>query len=136
ASASETPDTPALRRMLNAAVQDDGVFDNLGVVDSGGQVLDSYRELDQGSRQRLQALVARAEGGAAAASEYVVDDGSAEVTIMLAEPAPASAAGRTRRFAFGVVKLAWLDDPLERGNVPPGTAIGVLDREARVLTRH
>ena len=136
ASASETPDTPALRRMLNAAVQDDGVFDNLGVVDSGGQVLDSYRELDQGSRQRLQALVTRAERGAATASEYVVDDGSAEVTIMLAEPAPASAAGRTRRFAFGVVKLAWLDDPLERGNVPPGTAIGVLDREARVLTRH
>jgi PAS domain S-box-containing protein len=133
ASASETVDPVSLARVLHAAVEGGALFVNAGVLDIDGQVVSAYRNIDGRTERGLRDLLAQS-GAGVGVGEYVVDAGSGQITVLLAEPARI-AGGPMRRLAFGVVELSWLDDAIERAALPADSVITVFDRNARMLVR-
>ena len=134
ASASETVDRAALERVLDAAVEGDGLLVNAGVLEVGGPVITAHRDIDRGTERGLRSLLAQ-PGAGAVVGEYVVDAGSGHITVLLAEPVAREAGGPMPRFAFGVVELSWLDDAIERATLPADSVITVFDRNAHMLVR-
>jgi two-component system sensor histidine kinase NreB len=124
------------QHVLRAAAGDFALFDNLGIVEPDGRIVDAVRPVDQDTEARVRALVeasgARVRVGHP--NEYVVDSHSGRIHALLAAPVPAGPLTRPR-VVFATVELAWLHDATSLGALPAGTVITVLDRSARVLVR-
>jgi len=132
ASASEHVDAAALDRLLRAAVEGEALFVNAGILDEGGEIVATYRRVDDPLVRRLRSLGERQAGSL---GQYSVDADSGRITMLLTEPMEAAGAA-ARRIAFGVVALSWLDDAVERVTLPADSVIAIFDRDAHMLVRN
>ena len=124
------------QQVLRAAASDFALFNNLGIVEPDGRIVDVVRPLDPDTEMRVRALVA-ATGARVRVdhpSEYVVDPHSGRVHALLAAPVPAAPL-TSPRVVFATMELVWLRDATSLGALPAGTVITVLDRSGRVLVR-
>jgi PAS domain S-box-containing protein len=124
------------QHVLRAAAGDFALFDNLGIVEPDGRIVDAVRQLDPDTERRVRALVAASGARVRVGhpNEYVVDPHSDRIHALLAAPVPAAPL-TSPRVVFATVELAWLHDATSLGALPEGTVITVLDRSGRVLVR-
>jgi PAS domain S-box-containing protein len=113
-----------------------GVYANLGVIDTDGNIFCSAKPLSGPLDVRDRGYYKRAlETRAFSVSGYLVESITDKPSLTFALPV-LGPAGQTESIVFAALDLQWLSQLVAGINIPSGTTITVLDRNGIILARY